>query len=105
MLKVQNASESLRLKPDYHKVRIRRAEMYEENDQPHESMEDWKQVLEKEPDHKLGQAAVKRLPAKIEAKNEKMKQEMFDGMKKLGNMCLKPFGLSTDNFKLGILGF
>ena len=30
---------------------------------------------------------------------------MFDGMKKLGDMCLKPFGLSTNNFKLGIKGF
>ena len=97
----QNATESLRLKSDYLKVRIRRAEMYEDNDQPHESMEDWKLVLEVQPDNKQGKAAISRLPAKIEVKNEKLKEEMFDGMKKLGNMCLKPFGLSTDNFKLG----
>ena len=43
---------------------------------------------------------MKRLEPKIEEKNERMKQEMFDGMKKLGDFCLKPFGLSTNNFKL-----
>ena len=42
---IQNASESLRLNPSYQKVRLRRAEMYEENDQPHESIEDWKLIL------------------------------------------------------------
>lgn len=97
---IENATESLRLNPSYHKVRLRRAEMYEENDQPHESMEDWKLILETDPTNRAARAAMNRLPPKIEEKNEKLKAEMFDGMKKLGDMCLKPFGLSTNNFKL-----
>ena len=44
--------------------------------------------------------AVRELPAKIEERNEKLKAEMMDNLRKLGNMCLKPFGLSTNNFKM-----
>ena len=127
---IANASEALRLNPKYLKVRIRRAELYEETDSPHESLEDWKEILEQDPSNKNAKKGKKilrvvpkgriilrtikffiklfsnldlaliRLPPLVEAKNEKMKAEMMEGMKKLGNFCLKPFGLSTDNFKL-----
>ena len=49
---IANASEALRLNPRYLKVRIRRAELYEETDSPHESLEDWKEILEQEPSNK-----------------------------------------------------
>jgi len=97
---IGNASEALRLNPKYLKVRIRRAELYEETDSPHEALEDWKEIQEQDPSNKNAKKALIRLPPLVEAKNEKMKAEMMEGMKKLGNFCLKPFGLSTDNFKL-----
>ncbi|CBY24187.1 unnamed protein product [Oikopleura dioica] len=93
------ASDSLLLQNNYLKVRVRRAELYEENNQPHESLEDWKQVLQHNPNHGEAKRSLLRLPPKIEIKNEEMKKEMMDGLKKLGNMCLRPFGLSTENFK------
>ena len=81
-------------------MRIRRAETFELDDKPHEALEDWKLVLEANPTHAAAKRAHISLPPIIEAKNEKLKEEMMDGLKKLGNMCLKPFGLSTNNFNL-----
>jgi len=57
-------------------------------------------VLKINPLHAEAKRAALRLPPLIEIKNEKLKGEMIDGLKKLGNLCLKPFGLSTDNFQM-----
>merc|ERR1719245_1353606 len=71
-----------------------------DTDKPHEAMKDFEKVLEFDPGHKDARMAVMRLPEKIKAKDEKLKEEMMSNLKNLGNMVLKPFGLSTNNFSM-----
>eukprot|EP00095_Tigriopus_kingsejongensis_P001839 maker-scaffold10_size831480-snap-gene-7.20 protein:Tk01839 transcript:maker-scaffold10_size831480-snap-gene-7.20-mRNA-1 annotation:"tetratricopeptide repeat protein 1" len=97
---VEDCSDSIRLKPDYMKALVRRAQAYEESDKPHEAMKDFEKILEIDPQHAPANVAVKvRLPEKIKLKDEQMKTEMMTNLKKLGNMVLNPFGLSTENFQ------
>lgn len=63
-------------------------------------MEDFKKALELDPNCHEAREAQRRLPPLINERNEKMKAEMIDKLKDLGNMILRPFGLSTKNFEL-----
>lgn len=97
---IDDCTKAIELDKDYMKAILRRAKLYEQSDKLDESLEDFKRVLEMEPSHKEAQEASVRLPPLITEKNEKLKEEMFDKLKGLGNMFLKPFGLSTENFKM-----
>lgn len=65
-----------------------------------ECFSDYNKVVEIEPTHVEARAQVARLKPIIDERNEKLKAEMMGKLKDLGNMILKPFGLSTNNFQL-----
>lgn len=84
----------------YFRFLFRRAKLYEETDKLDESLEDYKKILEMDPGNVEAKHASLRLPPRIQERNEKMKEEMMGKLKDLGNMILKPFGLSTNNFQM-----
>ncbi|XP_077183347.1 tetratricopeptide repeat protein 1 [Paroedura picta] len=97
---IGDCSKALELNPDYIKALLRRAELYEKTEKLDEALEDYKNVLEKDPAVHQAREACLRLPRQIEERNEKLKKEMLGKLKDLGNFVLRPFGLSTDNFQV-----
>ncbi|KAF2901757.1 hypothetical protein ILUMI_04435 [Ignelater luminosus] len=97
---IEDCSKAIELNPSYVRAYLRRAKLYEETDKLDESLEDYKKVLEFDPGNPDALKATTRLPPLITERNEKLKTEMFGKLKDIGNMFLKPFGLSTDNFQL-----
>lgn len=80
----------------------RRAKAYDLEDKLDEGLEDFKKVLElgDEKQKKEALEAIPGLERRINERNEKMKVEMMDKLKDLGNLVLRPFGLSTNNFQM-----
>lgn len=97
---IDDCTKAIEHNPKYLKALLRRATLYEEADKLDESLEDFKQILELDPDNAEARAAQTRLPPKIQERNERMKEEMMGKLKDLGNMILRPFGLSTQNFEM-----
>lgn len=97
---LDDCTKSIDLNPQYVRAYVRRAKLYEETDKLDESLEDYKKILELDPGNKDALKATVRLPPLIQERNEKLKTEMMGKLKDLGNLFLKPFGLSTENFKL-----
>lgn len=97
---LEDCSKALEYNPNYLKAMLRRASLYEETDKLDESLEDYRKVLELDPGNGEARAAQVRLPPKIAERNDRLKEEMMGKLKDLGNMILRPFGLSTQNFEM-----
>nr|XP_036881060.1 tetratricopeptide repeat protein 1 [Manis javanica] len=97
---ISDCSKAIQLNPSYIRAILRRAELYEKTDKLDEALEDYKSVLEKDPSVYQAREACMRLPKQIEERNERLKEEMLGKLKDLGNLVLRPFGLSTDNFQI-----
>ncbi|XP_069809288.1 tetratricopeptide repeat protein 1 [Dendropsophus ebraccatus] len=95
-----DCTKAIELNPDYIRALLRRAELYEKTDKLDEALADYKSVLEKDMSCRQAKEACMRLPRQIEERNERLKEEMISKLKDLGNLVLKPFGLSTDNFQV-----
>ncbi|XP_034363470.1 tetratricopeptide repeat protein 1 [Arvicanthis niloticus] len=97
---ITDCSKAIQLNPTYIRAILRRAELYEKTDKLDEALEDYKSILEKDPSVHQAREACMRLPKQIEERNEKLKEEMLGKLKDLGNLVLRPFGLSTENFQI-----
>ncbi|NWI18763.1 TTC1 protein, partial [Crypturellus soui] len=97
---LSDCSKAVELDPNYIRALLRRAELYEKTEKLDEALEDYKTILEKDPSIHQAREACMRLPQQIEERNEKLKKEMMGKLKDLGNLVLRPFGLSTDNFQI-----
>lgn len=97
---VLDCNKAIELNPNYMKALLRRAQLHKKMDNLERALEDYKKILELDRSNAEARSACTTLPAEINEKNEKLKEEMFGKLKELGNICLKPFGLSTENFKV-----
>ncbi|XP_034488554.1 tetratricopeptide repeat protein 1 [Drosophila innubila] len=97
---IDDCTKAIELYPEYVRALLRRAKLYEQDDRLDEALADYKRVYEIDPGQREAREAQVRLPPLINARNEKLKTEMMSSLKDLGNMILKPFGLSTANFQM-----
>jgi len=97
---ILDCEKALELNPNYMKVIIRHAQLLEDTEKFAESLKAYKKILDNDPSHYQARSSCIRLEKKIEVQNEKMKEEMMGQLKNIGNMFLKPFGLSTNNFQM-----
>ncbi|KAK9449417.1 uncharacterized protein V1518DRAFT_415948 [Limtongia smithiae] len=99
---VESCTTALKLAPDYVKPLLRRAFANEKIGSwasLQASLEDFKRAQELAPSGEAAQGLLRVQPKADEARKRET-DEMLGKLKDLGNGILKPFGLSTDMFKM-----
>ncbi|XP_057514645.1 uncharacterized protein LOC130796330 [Actinidia eriantha] len=96
---IKDCTKALELNPNYVKSLLRRGEAHEKLEHFEEAIADLKKVVELDPSDVQARRTIQRLEPLAAEKREKMKQEMIDKLKDMGNSILGRFGMSVDNFK------
>lgn len=104
---LKDLNKAIKLAPAYASPLYKRAAIYRSLGQERldESLADYNKILELHGEIseslRLEVSGITRqLEREIEERNERLKKEMMGKLKDLGNLCLRPFGLSTENFSL-----
>nr|CAD1837610.1 unnamed protein product [Ananas comosus var. bracteatus] len=96
---IKECTKALELNPPYLKALLRRAEAHEKLEHYEEAIADMKKVIELEPSNDQARKSLQHLEPLAAEKREKMKEEMIEKLKEMGNSVLGRFGMSVDNFK------
>ncbi|KAL3999051.1 TPR repeat family protein [Acanthocheilonema viteae] len=99
---IEDCSKALEIGAPNDKPLERRAHCYAQLEEKYEqAIEDYESLQKLYPERKNDYIKkIADLKRAIDEHNERMKREMISKLKDFGNMCLKPFGLSTDNFEM-----
>ncbi|KHJ46635.1 tetratricopeptide repeat protein [Trichuris suis] len=98
---IEDCNMALSFDPNYMRVLRRRASLYQQDEKTLEkAVEDLKLILTQCPTDTSVRRSLQEVERRIEQRDTKMKDEMMSQLKNLGNVILKPFGLSTDNFRV-----
>ena len=97
-LALSDWTHSLDTDPLYRKARLKRARLHENLGKLEEALEDFSELLKSDPSCPEAREAVPRLSGQVEAQREALKTEALSKLRDLGDMVLKPFGISTNDF-------
>jgi len=96
---IADATQALKLEPNYVKALIRRGTAHEALNKYEDALKDFKRVLELDPRNYAILNKIPPLEKKRKEEFEKQKEEMITKLKGMGNWVLNKFGMSVDDFE------